>query len=164
MEGQTYYEILGISEQASHEEIKKAYRRLVFKYHPDKNKGGTRYTEILKTLNKIYETLSDPVKRKLYDDELIRKREHSFNNARKHQHNNSGKKESYNPPPSGSTSLSRMIFVLMIVVFFNKMNTYLGEQNRRKDYSKTKDLPQKDIFGNEVKKSVVRFDSLPKFP
>jgi len=164
MEGKTYYEIFGIDEHASFDEIKKAYRKLVFKYHPDKNKGGTRYTEILKTLNHIYETLSDPVKRKLYDDELNRNREHSFNNARRHQHHNARNKEPYNPPDSGSAGLIKMIFVWMIVILVNKVYYYFREENKRIDFIKTKNLPEKDIFGNEVKKNIVRFDSIPQYP
>lgn len=62
-----YYSILGISKTASEEEIKKAYRKLAVKYHPDKNAGNKEAEERFKEVNEAYEVLSDPEKRKKYD-------------------------------------------------------------------------------------------------
>ena len=62
-----YYEILGVSKSATPEEIKKAYRKLANKYHPDKNKGDKSGEEKFKDINEANGILSDPVKRKKYD-------------------------------------------------------------------------------------------------
>ncbi len=62
-----YYEVLGIGRDAEAAEIKKAYRSLVMKYHPDRNPDDPEAAEIMKDLNEAYAVLSDPKKRQLYD-------------------------------------------------------------------------------------------------
>ncbi|GAB4375399.1 MAG: J domain-containing protein [Salibacteraceae bacterium] len=67
MEYKDYYKILGVSKSATQDEIKKAYRKLAVKYHPDKNQGNKNAEEKFKEISEAYEVLSDPEKRKFYD-------------------------------------------------------------------------------------------------
>ncbi|KAF8530090.1 DnaJ-domain-containing protein [Hysterangium stoloniferum] len=63
-----YYEILGIKIDATTEEVKKAYRRLAIKHHPDKNIDDPNAGEMFKQISMAYQTLSDPVLRKKYNE------------------------------------------------------------------------------------------------
>ena len=62
-----YYEVLGVSRNAGDEEIKKAYRRLAVKFHPDKNPGDKTAEEKFKEIGEAYEALSDLQRRAAYD-------------------------------------------------------------------------------------------------
>ena len=62
-----YYEILGVKKSASADDIRKAFRKLARKYHPDVNPGDKAAEEKFKTLSEANEVLSDPKKRKIYD-------------------------------------------------------------------------------------------------
>jgi curved DNA-binding protein len=67
MEYTDYYQILGVDKKASQEEVKKAFRKLAKKYHPDKNSGNKEAENKFKQINEANEVLGDPEKRKKYD-------------------------------------------------------------------------------------------------
>ena len=63
-----FYQILGVLRSASHEEIKKAYRKLARKYHPDINPGNREAEQKFKEISRAYDALGNKKKRKLYDE------------------------------------------------------------------------------------------------
>ena len=73
-----YYGILGVSPDASEEEIKKAYRSLAKRYHPDRNRGNPASEERLKEINEAYDILGDKEKRTLYDLQVSRSPKYEF--------------------------------------------------------------------------------------
>jgi molecular chaperone DnaJ len=70
MAKKNYYDILGVSKTASQDEIKKAYRKIAIKYHPDKNQGNKEAEEKFKEASEAYSVLGDAEKRKEYDNPM----------------------------------------------------------------------------------------------
>ncbi|MGR6833867.1 DnaJ C-terminal domain-containing protein [Aliivibrio wodanis] len=68
MSKRDYYEVLGVSKSSTEKEIKKAYKRLAMKYHPDKNPGDAQAADKFKEIKEAYEILTDADKRGQYDD------------------------------------------------------------------------------------------------
>jgi curved DNA-binding protein CbpA len=64
---QDFYQVLGISNDAGTKEIKEAYHKLAFQYHPDRNQGNQAASERMMEINEAYVTLSDPDKRREHD-------------------------------------------------------------------------------------------------
>ena len=67
-QGDSLYEILALPKTATAEEIKKTYRRLALKYHPDKNPNNPEASEKFKEVNRAHSILSDATKRNIYDN------------------------------------------------------------------------------------------------
>lgn len=63
-----YYSVLGVDRNAGQDELKRAYRKMAMKYHPDRNPGNPEAEEKFKTVNEAFEVLSDPQKRQIYDN------------------------------------------------------------------------------------------------
>ena len=66
-EKRDYYEVLGVDRGADDATLKKAYRKLAKKYHPDTNAGNAQAAEKFKQITEAYSVLSDPEKKKMYD-------------------------------------------------------------------------------------------------
>ena len=64
---QNFYKLLGIAPNANEKEINKAYRKLAFQYHPDRNQMSPESNKKMREINEAYSTLSDPRRRKEYD-------------------------------------------------------------------------------------------------
>ena len=67
MDYKDYYKVLGVAKTATQDEIKKVFRKLAKQHHPDKNPGDKKAEETFKEMSEAYEVLSDPEKRKKYD-------------------------------------------------------------------------------------------------
>lgn len=67
MATQDFYQVLGVSKDANERDIKKAYKRMAMKYHPDRTKGDKEMEIKFKEIKQAYEVLSDPQKRQMYD-------------------------------------------------------------------------------------------------
>lgn len=101
-EKRDYYEVLGVSRDADAASIKKAYRRLAKRYHPDANRGNEQAEACFKEVTEAYNVLSDPQKRRLYDRFGHRGLEEGFEESRQAGyggfsgfHPGDGKQESY---------------------------------------------------------------------
>lgn len=90
-----HYQTLGIKRDASNEDIKKAYRKLAQKFHPDKNDGDKFFEERFKEIQEAYETLSDPYEKGKYDGNY----DYFFNGQQKTSQTYTRKEEpKYEPP------------------------------------------------------------------
>ena len=97
-----YYEMLGVNKNASSNEIKKAYRTLAIKYHPDRNLGNKAAEERFKDIVEAYEVLSDQTRRVQYDESL-KPPKSFFGRGGNNNNNNNGRRPSarpYRPRPS----------------------------------------------------------------
>lgn len=140
-----YYDVLGVDKNTSHTEIKKAYRKLAHKYHPDK-KGGDE--DKFKKVNEAYQTLSDENKRRVYDSlffsyeekEDINKKEpnnrtYQYTKNRKHSNTNSNPKYTADKNTQNSllpNNIHPINFIFITFLFFRfieELYFYVEGQN-----------------------------------
>ena len=103
MDFKDYYKVLGVARSASSEDIKKAFRKLARRYHPDVNPGDKKAETRFKEINEAYEVLSDTDKRKKYDTLGPNWQEQfgsGFSERRSYQYSGNGGRSFFDPIPS----------------------------------------------------------------
>jgi curved DNA-binding protein CbpA len=139
----SYYEILEISQTSSAEEIKKAYRKLAFKYHPDTNKEK-KTEEIFKVISNAYDVLSNKEKKAKYDIEYKQKIYQEQNQYKHYKTNyryntqyntrqNSNENNDYFPSLSKWYPLVIILFILIIIDFLSS-NKKTTTGNKKADF------------------------------
>ena len=131
-----YYEILGISKSASADEIKKAYRNLAFKYHPDRNSGDKIAEEKFKEINEAYDVLSDEKKRADYDSFGTSNSRYSGTNNSYNRNNDFTNEETFWNWFNGNTTNSYGNNNTYRNYYYQSTNSY----NKKEDYVSKKSL------------------------
>ena len=146
-----YYYILGIARNASQEEIKKAYRKLSTKFHPDKNDGDKFFEERFKDINEAYETLVDNTKRKIYD-------------ARLRETSTTTTKQSYSPPPKKKPAGQKLYMILGALLLLSPLirfavNKINQAESEKKINSLLNTTIATDTTGDSVKQTRIYDDT-----
>ena len=131
-----YYEVLGISKTASADEIKKAYRNLAFKYHPDRNSGDKVAEEKFKEINEAYDVLSDEKKRADYDSFGTSNSHYSGTNNSYNRNNDFTNEETFWNWFNGNTTNSYGNNNTYRNYYYQSTNSY----NKKEDYVSKKSL------------------------
>lgn len=131
-----YYEVLGISKTASADEIKKAYRNLAFKYHPDRNSGDKVAEGKFKEINEAYDVLSDEKKRADYDSFGTSNSHYSGTNNSYNRNNDFTNEETFWNWFNGNTSNSYGNNNTYRNYYYQSTNSY----NKKEDYVSKKSL------------------------
>jgi curved DNA-binding protein CbpA len=117
---QTYYQILGVSSTANPAEIKAAYKRLVFRYHPDRNGGDNRFHELMIKINEAYTVLINPARRLAYDFQV-------YNQATAKQYYNYTRNADKSTPHYSYKKKSRWSFASPTILTFWILASILGK-------------------------------------
>lgn len=149
-----YYEILGVSKEADKNEIKKVYRILAKKYHPDKNKDDSEAIKKFQEISEAYGVIGDEKSREDYDKKL-----ESFNNTRKNEskgfsNNRKGYSKNTDTKKSKSQSMSEEKFEDLNSYFqsFFGFNAKSNEINKEKLGKKKNPIDTTDMFESFFKK------------
>ena len=137
MDSKRYYAVLGVSEHASYQEIKRAYRRLARKYHPDRN-GSDVSVDMTKRINAAFEVLSDKDKREQYD-----KADLNYNNiaSAESEKSNEDNKDKQNKAPTDSVTHNRN----------NNNDAYSENLTNNDSYSKYESVDDKNDYTQSAK-------------
>lgn len=146
-----YYHILGIDRKASELEIKKSYRKLATKFHPDKNEGDTFFESRFKEIQEAYEILSNPAQKIGYDeklDDFLNIKSNSNFEKKTSPPNKEPKKrntEKGNIKKENKFSLKTLIFIALIiivaiVIYKNNVDNILPNPTERNDTNKSTDI------------------------
>jgi DnaJ-class molecular chaperone len=138
MDFKDYYKVLGVTRAASGEDIKKAFRKLARRYHPDVNPGDKKAEAKFKEINEAYEVLSDPDKRKKYDTLGPNWQEQfgsGFSERRTYQYTTNGARSFFDNDPTGTGPSG---FSDFFEALFGRSNTgAAGARNPRTDRPKS---------------------------
>lgn len=128
-----YYQILGIERNSSLPEIKKAYRKLATKFHPDKNGGDKFFEERFKEIQEAYEVLTTPLKKERYDNEY----DVFYNKQKTHQTTSNNNKTEY-----------------------KQSKSYTEKENQQKDYDKKRkeEQAERERVNNLVRNADLEFE------
>ena len=172
----TFYEVLGVSKFASNDDIKKSFKNLAKKYHPDKHPGSTFHEEHFKKINEAYQTLSNQQARSRYDlkinyaesNQSYTTHTHSSRNSNPNQEKQYTQK-AYKKPQSNRSAqtqkklntyyiyiaIGAALFIVASTWFYNFMNNYAAKEYFVEGL-------QEEQKGNEVKAMGYYFSSLEK--
>ena len=139
MNQEDYYEVLEVEKNAGTQQIKEAYRRLAFQYHPDRNKGDPGSAEKMKSINEAYAVLSDREKRERYDSLRLQYGPNAYDRF----------KQSYSEQDIFSNSDINQVFEEMARAFgFRSFNEVFRESYGR--WSKTTEFRGPGMFGRVI--------------
>lgn len=161
-----YYDLLEVSPKASQAVIASAYRALSQRYHPDKNGGDKAADEMMAKINVAYAVLSDQLKRKVYDEELIGRRASS----KEYSDNVRESKPATNvSQPTRSDSIPLSVFFVFIVFVIILIAIYLGnprqENAQQKEYKREswqREAPRDNDKVWELAENLLRGDIFPQ--
>jgi len=123
------YLLLEEPHSATIEEIKKAYRRLALKWHPDKNGGSLDAAEMFRKVKAAYDCLVDPIKRAAADAKRKYQEQAEATKRAKAEADRQARARTYSPPPPGRSGISPLAAMFALIAFVFIIVTLFGSNN-----------------------------------